>query len=146
MRSRLVIVVLAVLTLAHCSSARVSVDEAEEAFVAAFSGAYIGSFVAQLGREIDGVMLDSETDEMLFDEFDISALGTQYSTISGSATTTAESLLGTFELSEGPVQTLSFELTVDQMRAESIEAVVLANGDEVEIAVEMAGSQLIPPE
>ncbi len=140
------LVISTALLASGCGGPGVTVDEAEEAFVAAFSGAYIGSFVVQLGREVDGVTFDESTDEMLFDGFDVSALGTQYATISGSAATTQDTLIGAFELFEGPVESISFELTVEQLRSESIDATIDVNGSPVEISVDMLGAQLMPVE
>jgi hypothetical protein len=144
MRPRYLAILLSFFLLA-CGPARVSVDEAEQAFVAAFSGAYIGSFFVQLGETTPGVELREDTDEMVFDQFDISELGTGYTTISGTARTTAETLQGSFTLTEGPVETLEFELSVDQMRSETIVATVTANGREVDIAIETGGTQLLAP-
>ena len=117
--------------------------EPDKAFVAAFSGAYIGSFLARLGEEPEGVEFDVETDAMLFDRFSIEDLNTRYTTISGSARTTATSVAGEFILTGGPIAALSFEMTVEQMRAETIEATVTANGREVTISVEAGAADYL---
>lgn len=132
------------LLLTACGPPRVSLEEAEEAFVAAFGGAYIGSFFVQLGQELNGVVLNDETDTMEFDGFRIADLGTRYTELSGAARTTATSLLGDFTLLEGPVETIRFELSVEQMRAETIEATVIANGRPVAISITSGRESYVP--
>ena len=115
----------------------VSSEQAEEAFLVAFGSAYVGSMAAQFEQPLPGMTLDAESGTITFEEFDVSELQTQYETLSGEVTSTEESANADFTLTGGPVETISFDLSADQMSAESgIQTTVTVNGEETEIDIQ----------
>lgn len=134
-----VTLVLAVVALAGCGSgsgAEVTSEEAEEAFIVAFGGAYVGSMAAQVGQSMPGVSINAESNEVVFEEFDVSDLQTTYDTLSGTIETTEESATADFSLTGGPVETISFDLTAEQMSdQDGISARATVNGREMDIEI-----------
>jgi len=126
-----------VIALAGCQAeSGISSDQAEEAFIVAFGGAYVGSMAAQVGQPLPGVSLDQENQAVSFDEFDVSELQTDYQTLSGTVTTSGETANVDFTLTGGPVETIAFEINAEQMSSEDgITATAMVNGTEMEITI-----------
>ncbi|MFP4115014.1 MAG: hypothetical protein ACOC2Y_07595 [Spirochaetota bacterium] len=145
--SRGAAVVLALLVLVALSGCEegpgVSSEEAEEAFMVAFGGVYIGSMVAQFGQPLPGVELNPESNAVEFTDFDVTDLQTDYETLSGTLTTTGESASADLTLTSGPVESISFTLTAAQLSAEDgLRTTVTVNGSEMEVQLEPEGSVL----
>ncbi|MFW6292975.1 MAG: hypothetical protein ACOC7V_11735 [Spirochaetota bacterium] len=139
-RKRIGVLVAAVLVIALAGCERengISSDQAEEAFIVAFGGAYVGSMAAQVGQSLPGVSLDEENQAVSFDEFDVSELQTDYQTLSGTVTTSGETADVDFTLTGGPVETIAFEVNAEQMSSEDgITATAMVNGTEMEITIQ----------
>ena len=141
----ILLTVVALLSLAGCdrqqASATVSSEQAEEAFMVAFGGAYIGSMAAQFNQPLPGVEIDAENQAVVFDAFDVSELETDYTTISGTVRTTADAATVDFTLTGGAVTTISFQINAEQMSNEDgIRATAVVNGAEMEILIDPEGS------
>jgi hypothetical protein len=129
---------LFVIVLSACGQEEaVSKEEAEEAFLVAFGSAYVGSMALQFGQPLPGVTLDTEDNAVVFEEFDVSDLQTEYTSLSGRVITTDESAGAEFTLTGGPIKTISFDLSVDQMSAEDgLRTTVVVDGQEIDIELE----------
>ncbi len=117
--------------------AEVTEAQAEEAFMVAFGGAYVGSMAAQFGQPLPGLSLDMENEAIVFDEFDVSELETDYQTISGTVKSTEEAAEVDFVMTGGVVETISFRIGAEQMAAtDGIRASVTVNGHQMDIRVD----------
>jgi hypothetical protein len=127
--------VIALLALSGCErEARVTAEEAEEAFMVAFGGAYVGSLAVRLDRPLPGMTLDSEHQSVVFDEFDVTDLETDYTTLAGRLVASEASAQAEFTLTGGVVETISFTIDADQMSWENgVRATVVVNGREMVI-------------
>jgi hypothetical protein len=116
---------------------RITEEQAEQAFMVAFGGAYIGSLAAQLGQSMPGLRLSTEPEEIVFENFDVSDLDTDYRTLNGTVISTPEAAIVDFRLTGGEVQTIAFRITRGQMSgAEGVVAMVTVNGQEMEVSLE----------
>ena len=132
----LIVVVLGVFSGCR-SEDQITSEQAEEAFMVAFGGAYVGSIAAQVGQPLPGISFDQENNAIVFEDFDVSELQTDYQAISGTVTSTEESATASFTLTGGPVETISFSMGPDQMSNEDgISATVTVNGREMDIEVD----------
>jgi hypothetical protein len=144
MRTRLIspaalmlLLAAAVVSLTGCEQdAAVSAERAQEAFLVAFGSAYVGSMAAQLGQTLDGVEIrDDRT--VVFDEFDVTDLETDYTSVSGTLTAADESARADLILAGGPVETIAFDLTAEQLAADdAFTATVVINGTETKVEID----------
>lgn len=117
--------------------AEVTEAQAEEAFMVAFGGAYVGSMAAQFGQPLPGLSLDMEDESIVFDEFDVSELDTDYRTISGTVKSTEEAAEVDFVMTGGVVETIAFRIGAEQMAAaDGIRASVTVNGHQMDIRID----------
>jgi len=136
------VLLLVVLAFSGCSrDTGVTEDQAEEAFIVAFGGAYVGSMAAQFGQPVPGISLDEDAEAVVFDAFDVSELQSDYDTISGTVRTTDASAVVDLTLTGGPVTSIAFEVTADQMGSDDgIVATATVNGTEMEIRIDPESS------
>lgn len=128
---------IVMLAFAGCTGLpRVSSAQAEEAFMVAFAGAYLGTMAVQFGYAPAGVAVDDETRTVTFTDFNVSDLETAYESLSGTLTTTNDSASAAFTLAGGPVESISFDIRADQMSSTSIATTATVNGRSMEIQIE----------
>jgi hypothetical protein len=130
-----------VLALTACNrGSQVTAAQAEEAFMVAFGGAYVGSMAAQFGQPLPGMEIDSEDNAVRFQDFDVTDLETEYTAISGSITATENAVDADFTLTDGPVETIAFTLSADEMSSQDgLRTTVTINGREMDIGLESEG-------
>lgn len=127
----------AVVTLTNCEQqAEISDDQAQEAFMVAFGSAYVGSMAAQLDQTLDGVEVRDDG-TVVFDGFDVTDLETDYTTVSGTLTAADEAARADLTLAGGPVATIAFDLTLEQLAAnDAFNATVTINGVETDVEID----------
>ncbi len=116
---------------------RITEEQAEQAFMVAYGGAFVGSLAAQLGQAMPGLNVGMERDEIVFENFDVSDLNTDYRTLNGTLVSTPEAAIVDFRLTGGEVETIAFRITAGQMSGtESVVAMVTVDGQEMEMSLE----------
>lgn len=137
----LLLLAAAAVTLAGCDrEPQVSAEQAQEAFLVAFGSAYVGTMAHQLGQTLPGVSL-AEDGTVAFDAFDVTDLDTDYRTVSGTLSPGSESATADLVLDGGPVTTIAFDLTADQLAADSVfRATAVINGVEMEIEIDASSA------
>lgn len=111
--------------------------QAQQAFMVAFGGAYVGSMAAQFGQPLPGLSIDMENQTVVFDEFDVSELDTDYRTISGTVKSSADAAEVDFVMTGGPVRSIVFRVGAEQMaETDGFRTKVTVNGREMDIAID----------
>jgi hypothetical protein len=131
----------AVVTLGACDQDQepeITSDQAQEAFMVAFGSAYVGSMAAQLGQSLPGVTIsDEEEGSVVFEEFDVTELETDYTTVSGTVTSETDSARADLTLAGGPVTTIAFDVTAAELSTEGVfRTTVVINGKEMDIEID----------
>ena len=122
---------------AEVEEIRISDEQAKQAFMVAFGGAYVGSMAAQLGQPLPGLSLDLERDAIVYENFDVTELDTDYRTLNGTVVSTPEAAIVDFRLTGGEVETIAFRITPEQIfGADGGVAMVTINGHEMEMSIE----------
>lgn len=127
----------AAVSLTGCEQqVEISGDQAQEAFMVAFGSAYVGSMAAQLDQTLEGVEIRDDG-TVVFDAFDVTDLETDYTSVSGTLTAAGESARADLTLAGGPVQSIAFDLTAEQLAAEdAFTTTVVVNGTETEVEID----------
>ncbi len=127
------ILLVATVMLAGCSSPKVSVEEAEAAFAVCFRTVMAATFSGAFGTAPEGVILNDNT--LTLEKLDITEFGNiEYTAISGSVVYGNGTMKCDLELIGGPVRTLKFTLS-DLSDIGNIKTTIVANGREIEIDV-----------
>jgi len=136
--------------LAGCGGsggAVVSEDNAKEAFMVGFVSALTASFGLAFGQEIPGATLDEETKELTLKDFSLEELAgagsdIPYTSVSGSVTSEEDAMVADLTLEGGPVKSIAFTMTGDQMQnSDGFSVTVTVNGKEMELEITAADMQ-----
>ena len=128
----LLAVTLLLFTFGCSGGEKLPTEEVERAFVVSFSSVLMASMGAAFGADMEGVTMDEETQAVSLDGFDITELGTEYTSISGEASGTGESMSIDVTLEGGKVKSISYTVS-DFQDSDSIKTTVKANGKEYDL-------------
>ena len=127
---------LVAILFAGCSSGpKVTVEEAEKAFIVGFVVIFSASMEVAFGNVPEGVSLSEDKKTLTIDKYDLSELGDLgYTEVSGTVVENDSARLIDLTLVGGPVKTLKYELA-GALDTSRIQMTIEANGNEVEIDI-----------
>jgi hypothetical protein len=135
-------IAILLLAVAGCgTSSDVTQEDAKQAFIVGFVSVFAASMGLAMGQPVDGVSMDEGTNELTLDGFSIADLvgedsGIPYTSISGSSVTNETSMVVNLTMEGGPVETIEFTMTADQMQnTGGFTVTVTANGEEMELEI-----------
>ena len=130
------LVLLVVIAFAGCSAGpKVTVEEAEKAFIAGFVVVFTVSFEAAMGNTIEGVTLSEDGNDLTFENYPLGEfpqLG--YTKVSGSVTGEEGAKVVDLKFEGGPVKTLKYEIG-EALDMSHVQMTVVANGSEIDIDI-----------
>lgn len=99
-------------------------DQAREAFVISYVSVFVASMGLAFGEALPGVSVDEETQVLTLKDFSLAEFfeddtGMAYTSVSGTVTNQAESMVADMTMKGGPVTSIAFALTPDQMESEA---------------------------
>jgi hypothetical protein len=141
-------IAILLLAVSGCgTSEAVTEDEAKEAFIVGFVSVFSASIGMAFGQPPAGVTLDEATNELTLDGFSIAELigedsAIPYTALSGTATTGENEMTASLTLEGGPVESLEFTMSSDQMQSsEGFTIAVTVDGEEMELEITEADMQ-----
>lgn len=123
---------LLLFTFGCSDGAKLPTEEVEKAFAVSFSSVLMAFMGAAFGADMEGVTMDEETQTINLDGFDITELGTEYTSLSGKASGDGESMTIDVTLEGGKVKSISYKVS-DFQNSDSIKTTVKANGKEYDL-------------
>jgi hypothetical protein len=120
----------------------VSEDDARIAYMLGVGTVFAASLAAAFGQTMPGVTLVDD-ENLSIDNFDLTQMAADesmfefpYTTVSGTATNTGETMEATLTFEGGPVETLSFTMSGDQLQSETgYTAEIVVNGQEMALQI-----------
>ena len=130
------LMLLATILFAACSSGpKVTVEEAEKAFIIGFVVIFSASMEVAFGNAPEGVSLSEDEKILTIDKYDLSEFeNLGYTDVSGKVVDNDGTKEIDLTLVGGPVKTLKYELT-EALDTSHIQMTIEANGNEVEIDI-----------
>lgn len=128
----LLAVTILLFTFGCSGGGKLATEEVEKAFAISFSSVLMASMGAAFGADMEGVTMDEETQAVTLDGFDITELGTEYTSMSGEASGDGESMTVDVTLEGGKVKSISYKVT-DFQNSDSIKTTVKANGKDYDL-------------
>lgn len=112
-------------------------DTVLEAMSVSMGAYFMAAMMAGMGNAPEGVSFDPETGNMKFTAFDVTEMSEAYSSISGDVEgSETEGFDFDFSLSGGPVSTVRYTLTQQQMQNQPEEMVIYADGSKYVLPLE----------
>jgi len=134
--------------LAGCGGgSAVNEESAKQAFVVSFVSVLTASFGLAFDQEIPGASLDPETQDLTLDDFSLAELVGEdsdipYTAISGSVVNEENAMVVDLTLEGGPVESIGFTLTADQMQSDDgFSITVTVNDKEMDLEITSADMQ-----
>ena len=131
------LMLLGAILIAGCSSGpKVTVEEAEKAFIVGFMVVFSASMETAMGGTLEGVSLSEDEKVLTIDKYDLSEfeqLG--YTEVSGTVSDHDSGKVVNLTFVGGPVKTIEYELD-EALDMSNIQMTILANGSEVEIEID----------
>lgn len=129
--------VLVVVLFAACSSGpKVTVEEAEKAFIVGFMVIFAASMEAAMGGSMEGVSLSEDGKNLTIEKFPLEEFGQLgYTEVSGTLIETDGVKVVDLTFEGGPVKTLEYEFT-DSFDMSNIEMTIQVNGKKIDISVD----------
>ena len=141
------IAVIFVLSMVGCGGGggageKVSEAEAQEGFAVAFGSFFMAMMSAGFGQPPEGVEMSEDGNEFTFDEFDVSDMETDYTTMSGTIGEKDGGMVADLQLAGGPVETISFEIAADFDLENTSEMDITVNGHDMTVGTADIGADM----
>jgi hypothetical protein len=114
-----------------------SLDQVMEAMSISMGAYFMAAMMSGMGNTPDSVSFDQETGNLSFDNYSLTDMNEMYSSISGNVTgSEEEGFRFDFSLQGGPISTLRYTLTDQEMQNQPEEVVIFADGQRYVLPIE----------
>lgn len=130
----MVVLFVCILPLAGCG-ADLADEEVEKATAVSYASWMTAALAAGFGQAPEGVTVSEDNTTVTLDNLDISEFQMGYQTVSGTVVTDEERVVFDMSMTGGPVSTIAYELSVEDINSTAFEVSVTANKKSYDVAL-----------